>query len=56
MGILIIGVVSLVLLVWTLAWSLGAVSTAEQRRQAQTGEISEERGRTAASGERRQAA
>jgi len=56
MGILIIGMASLVLLIWTLAWSLGAESNSEQRRQAQTGEISEERGRTAASGEHRHAA
>ena len=33
MGIFMIGVVSIVLLVWTLAWSLGTELNAEKRRQ-----------------------
>lgn len=56
MGILIIGVASLVLLIWTLASSLEAECNAEKRRSVQAGEISEERERASASGEPRQAA
>ncbi|WP_455379307.1 hypothetical protein [Petrachloros mirabilis] len=33
MGIFTIGVVTLVLLIWTLVWSLGIESNAEKRRQ-----------------------
>ena len=38
MGILIIGVVSVVLMIWTLAWSLGTELKAEKRRQVVSSE------------------
>lgn len=56
MGVFIIGIVSMSLLVWALATTMGTEIGAEKRRTAQTNRIGQHEVGTATVGETRQAA